>query len=118
MVFSQIALTVSTKTDYVISVSGKVKFRIIGLQYIHTGGAVNEILQLRSSRFQTTHSTRPNAILFTNDGGNHIVIPPTDPIEFEGEIYNTLDLEILQINGSAPTNFVGAVLTLEIVPLQ
>lgn len=119
MVLCQIALSTYAKTEYPVNIAGRVTFRILGIQYIYTGNAgasaTHEIIQLRSSRFQTVHSTKPNALLFSNLGGDHSTIPNSEPMEIIGEMYGSLDLEIVNLAGNAPTNFGGCVLTMDIV---
>lgn len=118
MVLCQIAITSSARTEYPVNIAGKVKFRILGIHYANSGSGIHELIQLRSDRFQTTHSSRPNAILFTNIGGDHSAIPIMQPLEFEGEMYNSIDFQLLTITNGAPTNFQCCVVTMDIIPRE
>jgi hypothetical protein len=80
-------------------------------------GAVgtHEILLIRSSKFTFSNSTY-NGFLFTNQS-SHIQYNGDSP-EFILQLDNWLDLTISNaITGGAPTNFSGAVLTLDLEPI-
>ena len=116
MVLVQIALTNSTYTNYALNLSGIFKAKISHFSYMYSGVAgVHEILIMRSSKFTFSNSTN-NGFMFTNQS-SHVQYNGESP-EFILQLDNWIDLTITNaITGGAPTNFSGAVLTLDLEPI-
>lgn len=115
MVLVQIAITNAGYTQYFLNLAGVYKCKVSHFSYMYSGAVgTHEILIMRSSRFNFGNSTF-NGFLFTNQSG-HIQYNGESP-EFTIEINGQLDLTITKTDGTAPTNFTGAVLTLDLEPI-
>lgn len=116
MVLVQIAMTASTYTNYALNLSGIFKCKITHFSYMYSGAAgTHELLIMRSSKFTFKNSTQ-NGFIFTNQSA-HVNYNGESP-EFILQLDNWLDLTITRFaNGAAPTNFSGAVLTLDLEPI-
>lgn len=116
MVLIQLAIQNSTYTVYNVNLRGTFKAKIKHFSYMYSGAAgTHEILCMKSNQWNFTNSS-VNGYIFTNQSGH---------VQYNGEgpeftIYNlnqVLDLIITKLDGTAPTNFAGAVLTLEMEPI-
>lgn len=115
MVLSQIAITAVTTTNYYVGISGKCKVKILDLKYMCSGSGVHEILAMSSSVLNFPNSNK-NALLFSSQGDHHQFASP-EALEIQANLAGYIDLTITTYTNGAPSNFQGAILTLDIIPM-
>lgn len=128
MVLVQLAQTTTAYTQHNVNLYGPCKIKILDILYLDTlgGGAGNHlIIKMSSSVFNTRNSSAfsgnfvavNNSILFSNKA-DHKQISSPEALEFDAVVNGFIDITLTQMDNTAiPAGFVGAVITLDIIPI-